>query len=218
MRSAFIMDIKSQKYKISVNGTWIVLIDLKERDRLVIKEFPVWIMLQSPRINEILNRVQHLIDHTDTLPVIIAAKKPKQVWKKLLGSLPLIYAAGGVVRDPKNRYLFIRRRGWWDLPKGKIDHGESNRKAALREVKEEVGLNCTIDGNLPPTFHMYVEKNRIVLKKTDWYLMSSNGVKPVLQKEEDITDHAWKSIRQLPSMKSKVYPNLAVLLDEILDQ
>lgn len=30
----------------------------------------------------------------------------------------------------------------WSLPKGKLDPGESARKAALREVREETGLRC----------------------------------------------------------------------------
>ena len=212
------MDIKAQKYKISVNRTWIVLINQKERDQMVVKEYPVWILLQSPGINEILSCIKNICYNPDSLPVVISVKKPTEVWKKLLGSLPLIYAAGGLIKDPKNRYLFIHRRGWWDLPKGKIDPGESNTQAALREVREEVGLNCKIGSKLQPTYHIYSLKNRILLKKTYWYLMYSDGAKPVLQQEEDIIDHAWKSIRQLPSMKTKVYPNLAVLLEEIMDR
>jgi len=210
------MDIKAQKYKISINSTWLVLIDRKQRDKLDVKEYPVLILLQSPDMDEIHRCIDRIWDNPKSLPVVICTEKPALTWAKLLKSLPLIDAAGGVIRDPGKRYLFIHRRGWWDLPKGKIDPGESNVKAALREVREEVGLNCSIIGKLQPTFHIYKIKKGLVLKKTYWFLMVSDKKKPVLQKEEDITDYAWKSSNQLPAMKSLVYPNLAVLLDEII--
>ncbi|MDZ4710361.1 MAG: NUDIX domain-containing protein [Saprospiraceae bacterium] len=210
------MDIKAQKYKISINSTWLVLIDQKQRDKLDPKEYPVLMLLFAPDMAEIHRCIHRMWDNPNSLPVIICTKKPALVWEKLLKSLPLIYAAGGVIRGPGKRYLFIQRRGWWDLPKGKVDPGESNVKAALREVREEVGLTCTIIGKLQPTFHFYKIKKGLVLKKTFWFLMASDKRKPFLQEEEDITDYTWKSAKQLPAMKTMVYPNLGVLLDEIM--
>lgn len=34
----------------------------------------------------------------------------------------------------------------WSLPKGKLEDGESWEEAAVREVEEETGLRCEIDG------------------------------------------------------------------------
>lgn len=210
------MDLKAQKYKICINSNWLVLINLRDRDLLVSKEYPVMILLQAPENGKIIEVIKQLWDETYSLPVVICTKNPLDAWKRLLQSIPLIYAAGGVVQDRRKRYLFIHRRGWWDLPKGKIDAGESNRKAALREVHEEVGLTCTIVTKLKPTYHIYELKKKLVLKKTDWFLMHSDSDQPTLQEDEDITDHIWASKRRLPGMKSKVYPNLAVLIDELM--
>ena len=44
--------------------------------------------------------------------------------KEFLKPFTLISAGGGVVRNPKGRILFIKRKGKWDLPKGKLETGE----------------------------------------------------------------------------------------------
>lgn len=53
---------------------------------------------------------------------------------------------GVVVRDNKNRILMEKRSdcGLWGLPGGKVEAGESLAQAALREVKEETGLDIEI--------------------------------------------------------------------------
>ena len=38
---------------------------------------------------------------------------------------PIITAAGGLVQNNEGAFLLIFRRGFWDLPKGKLDVGES---------------------------------------------------------------------------------------------
>ncbi|MEI6184694.1 MAG: NUDIX domain-containing protein, partial [Bacteroidota bacterium] len=43
----------------------------------------------------------------------------------------VIIAAGGIVTNPDNDILFIFRRGKWDLPKGKLDEGESIEQCAV---------------------------------------------------------------------------------------
>jgi bis(5'-nucleosidyl)-tetraphosphatase len=59
-----------------------------------------------------------------------------------------IYSAGVVLfrnKDNNIEYLLLRYLGGhWDLPKGKIETGETKEQAAVREVKEETGLAVTI--------------------------------------------------------------------------
>lgn len=61
--------------------------------------------------------------------------------------MPRVQAAGGVVVDD-GRVCVIHRPDYddWSLPKGKLDKGETHEAAALREVQEETGLICAIDG------------------------------------------------------------------------
>src|ERR1041385_2734909 len=51
----------------------------------------------------------------------------KAVFKKFT----LIIAAGGLVLNEKDELLIIFRRGKWDLPKGKVDKGESVEDCAI---------------------------------------------------------------------------------------
>jgi 8-oxo-dGTP pyrophosphatase MutT (NUDIX family) len=44
-----------------------------------------------------------------------------------------------------------RRYGDWTFPKGKLEAGETDEEAALREVAEETGLRCELGAELPST-------------------------------------------------------------------
>ena len=65
-----------------------------------------------------------------------------------------VRAAGGVVRreprDGEPVYAVIHRPKYddWTLPKGKLDPGETERDAALREVEEETGIRCRVGREL----------------------------------------------------------------------
>ena len=63
---------------------------------------------------------------------------------------PQVRAAGGVVvRDGRIAIVHRPRYGDWSLPKGKLDPGEDFPTAALREVREETGLDCRLGDELP---------------------------------------------------------------------
>ena len=64
-----------------------------------------------------------------------------------------IRAAGGVVWRPKQgtvEVALVHRPAYddWSLPKGKLQSGESEAEAALREVEEETGLRCNLGPEL----------------------------------------------------------------------
>lgn len=119
-----------------------------------------------------------------------------------------IDAAGGVVRNSKGEYLFIFRRGKWDLPKGKIEEGESYQQAALREVEEETGLsNLKLDKTLMSTYHTYPLEDTLVLKKTYWFEMQYTGHEaPVPQTTEDIEEVKWFKPEELFIPFQNTYP------------
>ncbi|RYY61096.1 MAG: NUDIX domain-containing protein, partial [Chitinophagaceae bacterium] len=69
--------------------------------------------------------------------------------KAFFKKFTVIPAGGGLVRTPDNEYLLIHRRGKWDLPKGKLDEGETIEECAIREVEEETGvINLTLGAPL----------------------------------------------------------------------
>lgn len=89
-----------------------------------------------------------------------------------------IRAAGGVLVNtggsPENpNILLIFRNNVWDLPKGKLEKGESIAGCARREVSEEVGLATPPDilADLGTTRHTYTEDGQIIEKETFWFVM-----------------------------------------------
>lgn len=128
-----------------------------------------------------------------------------------------IEAAGGVVFNTAGQVLVIFRRGYWDLPKGKIDEGEAPEEAALREVEEETGLKqITLGEPLSTTFHTYRLKDGTrILKPTYWYRMQSRQREVTPQTEEDIERIEWVNLDAFLKEKPKMYRSLLALLENI---
>lgn len=138
-----------------------------------------------------------------------------ELWEAFMGNYQLVKAAGGVVTNARNERLFIFRNGLWDLPKGKLEAGESFEIAAVREVEEECGISGLELGNeLSPTWHTYKHKGNDVLKQTRWYAMSGNADNLVPQTEEGIEKVEWMSKQQAEQIHDHTYNSLKALFLE----
>lgn len=128
-----------------------------------------------------------------------------------------ITACGGIIFNDQDEILLIYRYGKWDLPKGKLEEGESDRICALRECTEETGLEkISILRPFAHTYHVYPYNSQYVLKETKWYLMKwEGGESPSPQVEEDITETKWVSVFDLPGYYSLTYPSLKELLETL---
>lgn len=137
-------------------------------------------------------------------------------FKEFCERFTVVAAAGGLVKNANDEYLFIFRRGRWDLPKGKADAGETAEETALREVEEECGLNSLrIIKELPSTYHSFPEKGKNILKHTRWFLMETKQTKVTLQAEEDIEDHTWLRKEEIfPFITGQMYASLIEMLRE----
>lgn len=126
----------------------------------------------------------------------------------------IIRAAGGLVFNEQEQALFIFRRGKWDLPKGKLDEGESLEECAVREVEEETGLKGVVLKNfLLTTYHTYRENGKQLLKESHWYRMEVTGkqeLKP--QTEEDITEIRWAKQDEWTELQKNSYPLIKKVL------
>ena len=50
-----------------------------------------------------------------------------------------------IIKDNKVLLVYEKRRNFWGFPKGHMEDGENEIETALREVKEEVGLDVEIN-------------------------------------------------------------------------
>ena len=131
---------------------------------------------------------------------------------------PIVEAAGGLVINELNQYLFIYRNKKWDLPKGRMRKNEMIIDAAVREVEEETSVrDLIVKKQLPITYHIFKRNRKYKLKKTYWYLMetSYNG-QLVPQLNEGIEKAVWKNKNEIDLIVKNAYKNIEVLLNQIL--
>lgn len=120
----------------------------------------------------------------------------------------IVEAAGGVVQK-KDKALLIFRLGTWDLPKGKMDKGESFKETAVREVEEECAVKVQLDYKICTTWHTYTQNGNRILKQTKWYAMTcldDSHMTP--QKEEGIEQMVWATEAQALELASSSYRSI----------
>lgn len=155
---------------------------------------------------------------------ILMAKKTRssQVDDKLTlqntVGLPIIESAGGLVCNRYHHIMLMFKRGKWDMPKGRVEEGQSRITAALSEVQEETGLQASkisIQGKLVSTWHTTTHHKTRYLKKTHWYLMQYDGndddTSP--QIEEGIIECRWVHISDLPHYRELVVDRINYVID-----
>jgi ADP-ribose pyrophosphatase YjhB (NUDIX family) len=130
-------------------------------------------------------------------------------------------SAGGVVvriTDQVPRILLIRdpyRR--WGLPKGHLENGERASEAALREVREETGLDDILLGpdlgEIDWTFRL---RGRLVHKFCRFFLMSSERGEVRPEVEEGITACRWLTVQQ--AMDTIGYENARGVVERAADR
>jgi ADP-ribose pyrophosphatase len=120
--------------------------------------------------------------------------------------------------------LLIFRRGSWDLPKGKIDDGESIENAAIREIEEETGARFLeiIDKvyiketESNTTYHYYSNDKINCIKITHWFIVKTNKNKKLKpQTDEDIEQAIWVKKKDLPKYFSNMYGSIVDVLSSI---
>ena len=134
-------------------------------------------------------------------------------------SIEPVTAAGGVVfkrGDNASPFvLLIFRRGVWDLPKGKVEEGETVKECSVREVAEEVGVSVLpeIVFQLPDTYHEYEQDGVYFGKTTHWFGMrfpDDANLSFTPQTEEDIEKVSWTSFGKAKTLVG--YENLLDVL------
>lgn len=195
-------------YKVFINEGELVVANQKDSttlncDRMV--EYQ-----DKKTIRDVVNALEANLSQN----ICLLGEDSESIWKQFCSGYKLIEAAGGLVKNEKGEILFIFRRGKWDLPKGKLEKGESIEECALREVEEECGIkHLKTIKELPSTYHTYLLKGKPILKRSYWYEMTAPGNQALIpQLEEDITEIKWISSNELSSILENCFSSIKEVL------
>jgi 8-oxo-dGTP pyrophosphatase MutT (NUDIX family) len=78
----------------------------------------------------------------------------------------------------------------WGLAKGGIEPDESAEQAAVREVREETGIEADIEESLGETRYFYVWEDVRVRKTVHFFLMRATGG-DVNDRDDEMEDVRW---------------------------
>jgi bis(5'-nucleosidyl)-tetraphosphatase len=114
-------------------------------------------------------------------------------------------SAGAVVfyQNQKNgdrRYLVLNYpAGHWDFPKGAVEKGETEEQAAIREIREETGINISsfVPGFKRKIEYHYRRANGLSHKQVVFFLAKSETQQVLISHEH--SDFAWLTWQQAQS-------------------
>ena len=129
-----------------------------------------------------------------------------------------LVSAGGMVHRAREGQVEIAVCGRgspriWGLPKGMPDAGETREETALREVREETGLEVASEGLIDSIDYWFVRSSdRVRCHKTVYfYLMSATGG------DLSLHDHEFDEVRWVPSeetLTTLTYENEAKIVEK----
>lgn len=202
-------------YKVFIENVPVFITnqkDLKISTGLVLKG------IKTKKIKKIISN--WLSDLKLKEEIWIITNNPEKTFKKLFKTYDFIEAAGGIVHF-NNKYLFIKRHGCWDIPKGKLEANETPKIGALREIEEECNIqHLSIDHPIIVTYHTYSYNGKPSLKKTYWFACQYNGrKKPQLipQLEESITEVKWFKKNELDEIRTNTFASIQDVLNAYFD-
>ena len=204
-------------YKIYINESELILCKSKHKESLTKEVNPDLIMLYQNQQKTLLNYVDMLEKSLNRKAILVHSPQFNSLKNDFDELFNVIPASGGLIINEKNEILFIFRRDSWDLPKGKMDPGESKKETALREVIEETGIrNVQIITKLGKTYHLFRTRSRKrAIKKSTWYLMHTKKQPLIPQTEEDIEIATWMTKEKFFSEKRIVYRSIIEVLHKL---
>ncbi len=126
----------------------------------------------------------------------------------------LVLAAGGVVwrrSDGRIEVVLVHRPRYddWTFPKGKLDVGETDEEAAVREVMEEASLAVRLGPELPST--TYLDRSGKHKRVRYWAMTAADGSEPAGANEVD--EARWVDLDEARALLT--YPRDIELVDAL---
>lgn len=126
------------------------------------------------------------------------------------------FSAGGIVFNKQGQVLLTQHstNKHWGFPKGNPEEGESMKRAALREVKEEGGVDVEIIDAVGQSKYTYTLNGEKIFKVVTIYLMKYVS--------GDIKDHDWEVsdlgwFAPSDALKQLSFPNDKLLLKKAVE-
>ena len=191
-------------YKVFVNDCPIILTD----DKKISTKYKRLIFENV----DVLGIVKQMLN-LELAGICMVCSDLELCWNVFKNNFKIQKAAGGKVFNSKKEILFIYRFNKWDLPKGKLEKGETVEKCAIREVEEECGIsNLMIENELETTYHIFERKEKTIFKITYWFLMTTNYIGTLTpQIEEGIEEVVFKNQQSTEQALDNSYANIKLL-------
>ncbi|MEO9209756.1 MAG: NUDIX hydrolase [Ginsengibacter sp.] len=192
--------------KIYFENKCVFLCDSLTSNMQELKENPSTLFSEDISQNGLNILLQKIKENSYTQAILLHENLEK-LKSAFFGQYKITQAGGGLVKNKKGDILLIFRRGKWDLPKGKLEEGETMEECAVREVQEETGLHqIELGKKLQITFHTYLDRKKAIIKESHWYAMKALGdEKLVPQAEEQITEIKWVPKEELKDYESNTF-------------
>ena len=107
------------------------------------------------------------------------------------------FSAGGIIFNDLGQVLLINNealkdptKSYWGFPKGHLNPGESSQDAAVREVKEETGLEVKVKAKVGDHKYVFTFNGEKIFKVVTMFLMQLIGGELKIQTDE-LLDAQW---------------------------
>ncbi len=151
----------------------------------------------------------------------VSTKKKHKAFETDPAKFPIEKKAGAVVYARNEGHIYFAFVhdvfGYWTLSKGSIEDGENEEQGAVREIKEEMGVDITIKELLGRS--EYIATHPVdgkIRKQVIFFLAESEYVELTLEKDcGGLNDAKWFPIEEIANLK--MYDNMVPLLTKAIE-
>jgi N utilization substance protein B len=147
-------------------------------------------------------------------------KKKKQEEPFDITKLPIEKKGGAIVyatKEGQTLFAFVHDVfGYWTLSKGGIEEGKNEEEATVGKIKEEIGLDISIEEKLGENEYVasHPEKGKI-LKKVAYFLAKSEYRELVLKKSTGLDNARWFPLSAIPELR--IYNDIIPLISKAIE-
>lgn len=118
-----------------------------------------------------------------------------------------------IIKDNRVLLVYEKNRNFWGFPKGHVEDSESEIETALREVKEEVGLDVEINPNKRYTLN-YIIRDEI--DKTSVFYLATTKSDDIKMQESEIENVKWCTFEE--ALNTLTFDNWKEFFREVLKE